>query len=245
MSLYVVIAWKSILTAIFPVYFIMLIFAIPYYLRSRNENFASISYLLLVLIGFILGVLFYIYIMQDLFPLRYTYILIYPLMLLCVPGYFGLIKFIDKYLDEKFLSIKKKLPMLLLAVIFIICVSKALNPLSESVKITKVSEAVLQITRGLKFVLITNYEPYTFSYFMNPNLVIGNESLTDKDSLLRNEETFKKLKKKYNCQVLILLRTKDMDFENNFKFKEETGNPFEIVSIIDDKHRDYVILEYQ
>ena len=228
MLLYLSIFCKIIVTAIFPIAFILLLFSIPYYWLDKKRLLRPLSFVLLLFLGLILGLLVYAHLMGNKFPIRYTYILIYPSIILSIPGFFVLINLINKYLPSKYSSRKYLVPIILLLVISVSCIGKALSPPSIKISTESVTNAIFETANGNNFILITDYEPNTFSMFMRPHTVLDADGVINRKSLQAFSAELKEFKEKYNCQIFISLRIKDSDFKAGFGLKGEKF-PLEVV----------------
>ncbi len=176
--------------------------------------------------------------------LRYCYDLIFPAIVISIPGlYFGT-DFLSKVLG-KFKAINKKTIFFILTLSIIIsCMGKAFSPPSLKPSTEQLIQIMKRETNNKPFTLITEYEPLTFKYLLKNSNVLDLNVVYNPNHPEYFNYALDHVKRFHKCPVFIAIKSKDSDFRLSF---ETSGIKFPITLIkeVHDKKNYYSLYIYR
>jgi hypothetical protein len=185
---------EKLLKAVFPVYYVLIIFSALNYKKFKNTP------VLRLLGAFVLfGMAYRLFIFFSGIPFsgRYFYSLIIPAVLASVPGLFKLSEYIRYYLGKtNFKAPLKNMTFSLTAVLCLISAGKALNPDFSKKWIFEIADKIKELCpEGERPVLVATVRDKRFSFYAGAEYV----HMTDYDCPIRWRIKNGKIERHDNC----------------------------------------------
>lgn len=236
---------KLLIGVIFPPIVVMLVFYALNCKKIKLKNYLPLLLLLYIFISF-LAIKVYLTLTGRMTTMRYCYDLIFPAIIISIPGLYSVRDFLFLLLKRISLFNQKIILSLLIIGISIGSIAKALSPPDIKPRTEQLIQDMLRISKDDKFVLLTQYEPDTFKYLLaDHNIkVIKIDSVINFNRLEYFENALKYISAKYNSPVFVAMEGKDTEFRETFK-KTGISFPLELITETRSKKKHYVLYIYK